>query len=112
MTLRKMRHGKNTNPNLTQKEYEKICDEIQEELRKIKRKEEILEKKLDLSSSDIIPHLKLITQSIDNLSTQINLLREDLRPERRKSEIFKGEYMTEKEERERIKNSNSLGWKD
>ena len=102
---RKMRHAKNTNPNLNQKEIEQICDKIQIEFQKYKMKEEIIEKKLDLSSSDKI--LENLTSSIDNLSTQINLLREDLRPERRKSEIFKGKYMTEEEERERIKNSNS-----
>ena len=107
---RKMRHAKNTNPNLNQKEIEQICDTIQKEFQKYKMKEEIKEKKLDLSSSDKI--LENLTLSIDNLSTQINLLREDLRPKRRKSEFFKGEYLTEEEERERIKNSNSLGWKD
>ena len=98
---RKMRHAKNTNPNLNQKEIEQICDKIQKEFQKYKTKEEIKEKKLDLSSSDKI--LENLTLSIDNLSTQINLLREDLRPERRKSEIFKGKYMTEEEERERIR---------
>ena len=76
-----------------------------------KRKEEDLElivesinlllkqdgKKLDLNSSDKI--LENLTLSIDNLTTQINLLREDLRPELKKSEIMR----KKKREREEIR---------